>query len=146
VTAAGGAVAAAAVIVDVGLPIALSHFDTPLLQVLRWARVPIAGVLTSLVWTALYRFLPARPPRLGTPSVGALFGVAAWLLATWGFSVYLDHFKDFGALYGTFAGILVLLLWLWASASALLVGAVIDRLLAETPGVHASERHRRSAS
>jgi membrane protein len=146
VTAAGGAVAAAAVILDVGLPIALSHFDVPLLHVLSWVRVPIAGGLTSLVWTALYRLLPARPPRLGTPSVGAMSGVAAWLLTTWGLSVYFDHFKDFGALYGAFAGILVLLLWLWASACALLVGAVIDRLLAEPPGAHPSERYRRSAS
>jgi membrane protein len=146
VTAAGGVVAAAAVILDVGLPIALAHFDTPLLHALRWVRVPIAGGLTALVWTALYRLLPARPPRLGTPSVGAVSGVAAWMLATWGLSAYLDHFKDFGALYGAFAGILVLLLWLWMSACALLVGAVIDRLLADTTGVHASERNRRSAS
>jgi uncharacterized BrkB/YihY/UPF0761 family membrane protein len=58
----------------------------------------------------------------------------------------VDHGKDFGALYGAFAGILVLLLWLWTSACALLVGAVIDRLLAETSGVHLSERRRRSAS
>jgi membrane protein len=142
VTAAGGAVAAVAVILDVGLPIALSHFGTPLLQVVRWLRVPIAGGLTSLVWTGLYRLLPARPPRLGTPSVGAVVGVAAWLLATWGLSAYVDNVKDFGALYGAFGGILVLLLWLWASSCALLVGAVIDRLLADTP----ADRPARSAS
>jgi membrane protein len=136
VTTAGGAVAAAAIVLDVGLPIALSHLHTPLPQALRWLRVLVSGGVTSLVWTALYRLLPARPPRLGVLSAGAVLGVAAWLLATWGLSLYIDHVKDFGALYGAFAGIVVLLLWLWMSFLALLVGAVIDRLRADTARGH----------
>jgi membrane protein len=136
VTTAGGAVAAAAIVLDVGLPIVLSRLHTPLPQALHWLRVLVSGGLTSLVWTALYRTLPARPPRLGILSAGAVFGVAAWLSATWGLSLYIEHVKDFGAFYGAFAGMVVLLLWLWMSFLALLVGAVIDRLRADTAHLH----------
>jgi membrane protein len=139
VTTGGGAIAAAAVILDVGLPIVLSHLDTHLPQALRWVRVFVSGGLTSLIWTALYRLLPARSPRLGMLSVGAVLGVAAWLLATWGLSLYIDHVKDFGAIYGAFGGIVVLLLWLWMSFLALLVGAAIDRLRAETARGHVGD-------
>ena len=128
VTAAGGAVAAAAVILDVGLPIALSRLHLPLPQALRWLQLLVSGGLTALAWTALYRLLPARPPRHGILSAGAVLGVAAWLLATWGLSLYVDHVKDFGAFYGAFGGIVVLLVWLWMSFLALLVGAVVDRV------------------
>jgi membrane protein len=128
VTMAGGAVAAAAVILDVGLPIALSRLHLPLPQALRWLQLLVSGGLTALAWTALYRLLPARPPRHGILSAGAVLGVAAWLLATWGLSLYVDHVKDFGAFYGAFGGIVVLLVWLWMSFLALLVGAVVDRV------------------
>jgi membrane protein len=131
VTTCAGLLAAAAVVVEAGLPLAASHFPLGGLRVVRWFRLPVTGGLAALAWTALYRLLPARSPRLGIPSAGSIVGVAAWMLASWGFSAYLEHVKDFGALYGTFGGVLVLLLWLWMSCFALLVGAVVDRLHAE---------------
>jgi membrane protein len=53
------------------------------------------------------------------------------MLASTGFSLYLNHVGDFGAVYGAFGGILILLLWLWISCFALLGGALVDRLRAE---------------
>jgi membrane protein len=60
-----------------------------------------------------------------------MLGVVVWILASWGFSAYLKHVHDLGAVYGAFGGILVLLLWLWISCFALLGGALVDRLRAE---------------
>jgi len=131
VTAVAGALSAVAVVVQTALPVVVTHLHALDLGVVRLLRVTVTGVLATLVWTALYRLLPARPPRLGIPSAGSMFGVVAWMLASWGFSVYLDHVRDFGAVYGAFGGILVLLLWLWISCFALLGGAVVDRLRAE---------------
>ena len=55
------------------------------------------------------------------------------MVASWGFALYLDHVTDLGAVYGSFGGILVLLLWVWISCCALLAGALVDRLRAEAP-------------
>ena len=131
VTAVAGALSALAVVVQTALPVVAAHLPALDLGFVRLLRVTVTGVLATLVWTALYRLLPARPPRLGIPSAGSMFGVVAWMLASWGFSVYLDHVRDFGAVYGAFGGILVLLLWLWISCFALLGGAVVDRLRAD---------------
>lgn len=132
VTASAGALTAVLVVVDVSLPVVLPHAGA-LLGTVRWLRFPITGGLAMLLWTALYRLLPAHPVRRGIPSLGAAVGVAVWLLASWGFSLYVEHVKDFGVLYGGFAGILVLLFWLWLSAFALLLGASIDRLPPREP-------------
>jgi membrane protein len=131
VTAAAGVLAAAAVLVETALPFVASHFHSVDLSVVRWLRVPVTAGLAALVWTALYRLLPARAPRRGIPSAGAMVGVAVWILASWGFSAYLQHVQDLGAVYGAFGGILVLLLWLWISCLAVLGGALLDRLRAE---------------
>jgi membrane protein len=131
VTAGAGALAAVAVLVETTFPLVASHLPALDLGVIRWLRAPVTGGLAMLAWTALYRLLPAHPPRRGIPSAGSMIGVVAWILASWGFSAYLQHVQDLGAVYGAFGGILVLLLWLWISCFALLGGALVDRLRAE---------------
>ena len=131
VTAVAGALSAVAVVVQTALPVVASHLPALDLGFVRLLRVTVTGVLATIIWTALYRFLPTRPPRRGIPSAGSIVGVVAWMLASSGFSLYLNHVGDFGAVYGAFGGILVLLLWLWISCFALLGGAVVDRLRAE---------------
>ena len=131
VTAVAGALSALAVVVQTALPVVAAHLPALDLGIFRVFRVAITGGLATLVWTALYRFLPANPPRRGIPSAGSIVGVVAWMLASSGFSLYLNHVGDFGAVYGAFGGILVLLLWLWISCFALLGGALVDRLRAE---------------
>jgi membrane protein len=134
ITAAAGALAVIAVLVETTLPLAASRLPALDLRIVRWLRVPITAGLATLAWTALYRLLPARPPRRGIPSLGSAVGVAGWLLASWGLSFYVDHVQDLGALYGAFGGVVVLLLWLWFSCFALLVGAVVDRVRAGDHG------------
>lgn len=131
VTAVAGALSAVAVVVQTALPVVAAHLPALDLGFVRFLRVTVTGVLATLVWTALYRLLPTRPPRRGIPSAGSIVGVVAWMLASTGFSLYLNHVGDFGAVYGAFGGILILLLWLWISCFALLGGALVDRLRAE---------------
>jgi membrane protein len=131
VTAVAGALSAVAVLVQTALPVVASYLPALDLGFVRLVRVAVTGVLATLVWTALYRLLPTRPPRRGIPSAGSIVGVVAWMVASWGFSAYLNHAGDFGAVYGAFGGILILLLWLWISCFALLGGALVDRLRAE---------------
>jgi membrane protein len=57
---------------------------------------------------------------------GAAAGVVLWLLASWGFSTYIAKVADVGAIYGTFAGAIVLLAWIWLTNVALLFGAELN--------------------
>lgn len=102
--------------------------------VLVWLRLPVAGGIMSLVCALHYRFLPARAarsPRLFT--TGAFVGGLGWTLASWLFSIYVRNFGSYEVTYGALAGAVVLLMWLWISAQALLLGAEVDKLLAAGP-------------
>jgi membrane protein len=49
-----------------------------------------------------------------------------WLVASIGFSVYTATFGNYAKTYGVFAGIVVLLFWLWLTMYAILLGAEIN--------------------
>jgi membrane protein len=91
------------------------------------ARWPAAVAVAIFVFSFIYRVTPdvrQRPLRWITP--GATVGVALWLLASWGFATYISNVADVGALYGAFAGAIVLVGWIWLSNVALLYGAELN--------------------
>jgi membrane protein len=91
------------------------------------ARWPGAAVSTVLIFTLLYYVTPDvqhRAFRWVTP--GAVAGVLLWLIASAGLSLYISRVADVGAVYGTFAGAIVLVAWLWLTNVALLFGGELD--------------------
>jgi membrane protein len=59
-------------------------------------------------------------------SVGAVVATFVWLVASIGFSIYTSTFGNYAKTYGVFAGIVVLLFWLWLTMYAILLGAEIN--------------------
>ena len=93
-------------------------------NVVRW---PGALAVTTLIFALVYYVTPdvkQRAFRWLTP--GALAGVLVWLVASLGFSAYISNVADVGALFGAFAGAIVLVGWLWLTNVALLFGAEVD--------------------
>ena len=111
--------------------IGLGPTTTAIWNVVRW---PGALAITTLIFALIYYVTPdvqQRSFRWVTP--GAFVGVVIWLLASVGFSVYISRVANVGALYGAFAGAIVLVGWLWLTNVALLFGAELDAEI---------ERHR----
>ena len=91
------------------------------------ARWPGALAITMLIFALIYYVTPdvkQRAFRWVTP--GAFVGVLIWLAASVGFSAYISQVANVGALYGAFAGAIVLVAWLWLTNVALLFGAELD--------------------
>jgi membrane protein len=91
------------------------------------ARWPTALLVAMLVFSFIYFITPdvqQRSWRWVTP--GAVTGVVLWLLASWGFSTYISRVADVGAIYGAFAGAIVLVAWIWLTNVALLFGAELN--------------------
>lgn len=91
------------------------------------ARWPAAIAVAALVFSLIYYVTPdveQRSFRWITP--GAALGVAVWLLGSLGLSLYVSRIADVGALYGAFAGAIVLVGWLWLTNCALLLGAELN--------------------
>jgi membrane protein len=96
-------------------------------SVWRVARWPAAYLVATVVFAFLYYVTPDVKQRAFhwiTP--GAVAGVALWLLASIGFSLYLSHFTSFNATYGSLGAALVLVVWLWLTSVALLFGAELN--------------------
>jgi membrane protein len=93
-------------------------------QILGWL---VLVVIVAVVLAILYRLAPDRDaPRMRWVSVGAVVATVVWLAASIGFSIYSSTFGDYAKTYGVFAGIVVLLFWLWLSMYAILLGAEIN--------------------
>jgi membrane protein len=91
------------------------------------ARWPAAVLVAMLVFAYIYYVTPdveQRGFRWVTP--GAVVGVLLWLGATVVFSEYISRVDDIGAIYGTFAGAIVLVGWMWITNVALLFGAELN--------------------
>ncbi|MDB4929253.1 MAG: Ribonuclease [Myxococcaceae bacterium] len=124
-----GVVSIVASLIALAVP-ALSHWiGGSLGELLLWVRLPIAGAIIMVTWALLYMFLPNVKPRFQPVTPGSIVGVLLWVAASWGFSQYVSHFGSYEATYGALGSVIVLLLWMWVSAMALMLGAEINKIL-----------------
>ncbi len=94
---------------------------------LRGARWLLLMGMTILGLSILYRFGPDRRGakwRWLTP--GSIAACGLWLAASIGFSVYVSNFSSYNESFGALAGVVILLMWLWLSAYAVLIGAALN--------------------
>jgi membrane protein len=94
---------------------------------LEIARLLVALLLITIALAVVYRVAPARDaPRLRWVSVGAAVATIIWLIASIGFSIYVSTFGSYAKTYGSLAAVVVLMLWLWLTVYAVLLGAEIN--------------------
>ncbi|MEX1162582.1 MAG: YihY/virulence factor BrkB family protein [Nitriliruptor sp.] len=88
---------------------------------------PLLALLAIAGLALLYKVSPDRDqPRTRWVTWGAVIATVLWLLGSAAFTLYVENFGSFGETYGTFAGIIVLMLWLFLSAFIVLLGAEIN--------------------
>ncbi|MCH7789464.1 MAG: YihY/virulence factor BrkB family protein [Acidobacteria bacterium] len=94
------------------------------------ALYPMMGALMIAVLGVLYRFGPAQRLRPTYSAKGALLATIIWLTASIGFAVFSAYFSDFKLTYGALSAVVVLMLWIYLGAYAVIVGAEFNALLA----------------
>ena len=110
----------------------LTGIGTGPLQLWAWIKWPLLIGLGMLLFTVLYRFTPSRrQPALWRLLAGAAVGVGLWVLASFGFSVYLEHFASYNRVYGALGAAVAFLVWAWLMNLALLVGVEVNREIEE---------------
>jgi membrane protein len=95
-----------------------------LIAIGRW---PLMIVFLMVGLSILYRYGPSRDQAQWTwVSPGAVFASIAWLIGSLLFSWYVANFEDYNKTYGAIGAVIGLLMWMWLSATIVLLGAELN--------------------
>jgi membrane protein len=92
-------------------------------NILQW---PLAVALVITALALVYYYGPDAEQDWVWITPGAALATVLWLGISLGFRAYLQYAGDYNATYGTIGGVIVLLLWLYLSGFAILVGAEMN--------------------
>jgi membrane protein len=114
-------------IVYVPILFASMGFSTQFETLVRFGRWPFLALLVLFLLALLYRFGPCRRnAKWRWVSVGSLFAMTVWLVASAGFSFYVSHFAHYDRTYGSLGAVIVFLFWFYISFYIILLGAEIN--------------------
>jgi membrane protein len=119
-----GLVVSGPVAQSVGDTIGLGSTAVTVWNIAKW---PVMLVVVVFIVALLYYATPnVKQPKFKWLSVGALFAILVWVVASAVFGFYVSNFSSYNKTYGSLAGVIVFLLWLWLTNIALLFGAELD--------------------
>jgi membrane protein len=94
------------------------------IEIVRW---PLLGIFVMAGLAVLYRYAPDREKaEWKWVSPGAVLAVVVLLVASIGFSLYVNNFGNFNETYGSLAAVVLLLLWLFIASFIVVMGAEVD--------------------
>lgn len=111
------------------LPVALQILSLPVssestVRVLSWLLMALVATVGLAI---VYRFGPSRArPQWQWVTVGAVFALLVWLLSSAGLSWYVSSFDSYQKTYGALGAVVVLLMWFFLSAYAVLLGGELN--------------------
>ena len=95
---------------------------------LRWI-ITIATFVAGLEW--MYYLGPHARHSFWSTLPGATVAVGVWFLGSFGLSFYLDHLSNYNKTYGSLGAVIGLMLWLYISSLAIIIGAELNAELAK---------------
>ncbi|KHL17084.1 membrane protein [Mumia flava] len=108
----------------VGNAIGLGDAAVTAWSIAKW---PVLLVVVVVIVALLYYATPnVKQPKFRWISVGAVVAIFTWVVASGLFGFYVANFSRYDTTYGSLAGVVVFLLWLWITNLALLFGAELD--------------------
>ena len=108
----------------VGDLIGLSDTFVTVWDIAKW---PVLVVIVSLMFALLYWLAPnIRQPGFRWITPGGIAAVLLWIAASLAFAFYVATFASYNKTYGSVAAVIIFLVWLWISNTALLLGAEFD--------------------
>ena len=109
---------------ELGETLGLGDTTVTVWNIVKW---PIMLLVVVFLVAVLYYASPnIKQPKFRWVSVGAGLAIVVWILASLAFGIYVANFGSYNKTYGSLAGVIILLLWLWLTNMALLFGAEVD--------------------
>jgi membrane protein len=127
-----------------------THFEA----VWNVVNIPVVAVFVLVGIALVYYLAPDVEQRWRWVTPGSVVALVLWLGMSFGLRLYVTHLANYNATYGSIGGVILLMLWLYLTGFALLLGAEVNSEIeaaaaqrgdetAKLPGEHAPGEHRR---
>lgn len=112
------------VLAEIGSQLGLGSTVLLIWKIAKW---PVLLLIVVFITAFLYYTTPnVKQPKFKWISLGAVVAIVVWILASAAFGFYLSNFSSYNKTYGSLAGAIAFLLWLWITNVALLFGAELN--------------------
>ena len=125
----------------IGEAIGLGDTAVTIWGIVKW---PVLLGLAAVAVAILYYATPnVQQPKFKWISLGAVVAIITWVIASALFGLYISQFSNYNKTYGSLAGVIIFLLWLWITNLALLFGAELNAEMERgrqlQAGIHAED-------
>jgi membrane protein len=119
-----GIVLTGPVVKAVAEPLGVGSTAVSVWNIAKW---PVMLLMVIVMFAVLFHAAPnVKLPGFKWVSPGAAFAIVLWLLASAAFAFYVANFGSYDKTYGTLGGVVVLLMWVWITNCALLLGMELN--------------------
>jgi YihY family inner membrane protein len=101
------------------------------------AKWPVLLLLVSFMFALLYWASPNAKQGFRWVTPGGILAVVVWVVASVAFALYVANFSSYNKTYGSLAGVIIFLVWLWISNIAILLGAELNAELERSRAIAA---------
>ena len=92
----------------------------------------ISGGILLITTMMIYKLANCKKPKLKNVMPGAVVTVGLWIISSKVFNIYVNNFSRLSYIYGSIAGVFILIMWLNLISTSLLLGSEINALLDES--------------
>jgi YihY family inner membrane protein len=103
-------------------------------DIVKW---PVLLLVISFMFALLYWASPNARQGFRWVTPGGILAVVVWVAASVGFALYVANFDSYNKTYGSLAGVIIFLVWLWLSNVAILLGAELNAELERSRAIAA---------
>lgn len=89
--------------------------------------VAISTVIIMLI--SLYKYTPNKKLTIKETIPGSIIATFSWILISFIYSYYVNNYSNYEVVYGSIAGIIVLITWIYLSAYTLFIGLEVNKRL-----------------
>ncbi|MBV9074826.1 MAG: YihY/virulence factor BrkB family protein [Acidobacteria bacterium] len=112
-------------------------------KIVQW---PVVLVFMFVAFATTYYFAPnLDKPEWHWITPGSALGLVLWLVASFGFKVYLHYFNTYSKTYGSLGAVMILLLWLYITGFAIMIGGEVNSAIGRATDAQLAdeEKHRK---
>ena len=119
-----GLVLTGPVVSAVAGPLGIGSTAQTVFNIAKW---PIMLIAVILMFAVLFHAAPnVKLPGFKWVTPGAILALVVWIVASVGFAFYVANFGSYDKTYGALGGLVILLMWMWLTNIALLLGMELN--------------------